>query len=133
MKGCKKGKNAQKLSLWKRNSIQDYVEHKAHGCGIHVSRICAAGTSKYAYDGSGIVKRDVCNHSLATFSSGKKYNCDLSASYNIGARYFIREIQKSLPATERSLLSAQVPEAERRTSCTLSTLHKVAAALRSAA
>ncbi len=133
MKGCKKGKNAQKLSLWKRNSIQDYVEHKAHRCGIHVSRICAAGTSKYAYDGSGIVKRDVFNHSLATFSSGKKYNCDLSASYNIGARYFIREIQKSLPATERSLLSAQVPEAERRTSCTLSTLHKVAAALRSAA
>jgi len=41
----------------------------------------------------------------------------LSASYNIGARYFIREILKPLPATERSLLEAKVPAVKRRTSC----------------
>ena len=37
--------------------------------------------------------------------------------YNIGARYFIREILKPLPATERSLLEAKVPAVKRRTSC----------------
>ena len=37
------GSKAQKLSMWKRNSIQDYVEHKAHRCGIRISRICAWG------------------------------------------------------------------------------------------
>ena len=41
----------------------------------------------------------------------------LSASYNIGARYFIREILKPLPATERSLLEAKVPAVKSRTSC----------------
>lgn len=49
-------------------------------------------------------------------------NCDLSASYNIGARYFIRELLKSLPATEESRVKAKVPDVGRRTSCTLSTL-----------
>ena len=49
--------------------------------------------------------------------------CDLSASYNIGARYFIRELLKSLPVTEASRVKAKVPDAGRRTSCTLSTLH----------
>ena len=36
--------------------------------------------------------RDRENHSLCAFQTGKRYNCDLSASYNIGARYFIREL-----------------------------------------
>ncbi len=46
-----------------------------------------------------------------------RYNCDLSASYNIGARYFIRELLKPLPETERSSLEAKVPAVKRRTSC----------------
>lgn len=41
------------------------------------------------------------NHSLCTFGPEKQYNCDLSASYNIGARYFIREFL-NLAGTERS-------------------------------
>ena len=68
---------------------------------------------------------------LCVFKSGKQYNCDLSASYNIGARYFIREIQKSLPETERSVVEAKVPDIQRRTSCTLSTLINLHAALSS--
>ena len=36
------------------------------------------------------------NRALAVFRSGKQYNADLNASYNIGARYFIREITKPL-------------------------------------
>jgi HD superfamily phosphodiesterase len=56
------------------------------------------------------------------FSTGKLYNCDLNASYNIGARYFIREITKSLPATVKQRLEAKVPSAVKRSTCTLSTL-----------
>ena len=60
-----------------------------------------------------------------TFQTGKRYNCDLSASYNIGARYFIRELLKPLPATERSLLEAKVPPLKRRTSCVYADLRKL--------
>ena len=123
------GSKAQKLSLWKRNSIQDYVEHTAHRCGIRISRVCAWGTSKLAFDGSGPLERDNDNRALATFQNGKRYNCDLSASYNIGARYFIRERIKTLPATARSSLEAKVPSVKRRTSCTLDTLLRLHVAL----
>lgn len=116
------GSKAQKLTMWKRNSVQDYVTQKAHRCGIRISRICAWGTSKLAFDGSGALKRDETNRALATFVSGKQYNCDLSASYNIGARYFVRELLKPLPAMVRSQLSANVPDAERRIQVTLATL-----------
>lgn len=123
------GSKAQKLSLWKRNYIQELTEHKAHRCGIRISRICAWGTSKLAYDGSGVLTRDENNRALATFQNGKRYNCDLNASYNIGARYFIREIIKPLPETVRSRLLAEVPAVGRRISCTLDTLLRVNAVL----
>lgn len=54
--------------------------------------------------------------------NGKVYNCDLSASYNIGSRYFIREILKSLPAKVRLELEAKVSQASKRSTCTWSTL-----------
>jgi hypothetical protein len=46
----------------------------------------------------------------------------LSASYNIGARYFIREVQKILPVKVWSDIVAKVPECQKRTQCTYSTL-----------
>ena len=49
----------------------------------------------------------------------------MSASYNIGARYFIREILKPLPETERSLLEAKVPAVKRRTSCVYTDLREL--------
>ena len=116
------GKKKQKLHLWRKQDIQKLCEHQAHRCGIHISRVSARNTSRLAYDGSGKVDRSTENHSLCRFTTGKCYHCDLSASYNIGARYFIRELLKSLPATEESRVKAKVPDAGRRTSCTLSTL-----------
>jgi len=98
------------------------VEHQAHRNGIRFSRINPNGTSKYAYDDSGLVVRSNENYSLCTFSNGKQYNCDLNASYNIGARYFIREILKPFSAMERSHLEAKVPSMAFRTKCTLATL-----------
>ena len=112
-----RGKNRQKLHLWKTQTVQKIVEHRAHRAGIRIARVCAGNTSRLAYDGSGEAVRDPGNRSLAVFQSGKQYNSDLSASYNIGARYYIREILKPVPETERSALAAEVPAVQRRTSC----------------
>ena len=117
MQGKISGKKKQKLHLWRKRDIQKRCEHQAHRKRMRVSRVCAWDTSRLAYDGSGRVSRDPKNHSLCVFQTGKRYNCDLSASYNIGARYFIRELLKPLPATERSLLEAKVPSVKRRISC----------------
>ena len=95
------------------------VELQAHRLGMRLSRVCAWGTSKYAFDGSGMVDRHsiyhfehgkkVYNYSLCTFQNGKIYNCDLSAAQNIGARFFLREYQKKgvtgFPSTPLRTLS----------------------------
>ena len=94
------------------------MERRLHDEGC----IQAWRTSKLAFDGSGVLNRDENNHALATFASGKRYNCDLSASYNIGARYFVRELLKPLPAMVKSKLTAKVPGAEFRIQTTLATL-----------
>lgn len=127
--GKKHGSKKQILQMWKKNTIQKIVEHKAHRNGIRVSHVCAWSTSKLAFDGSGVVFRgreaNLGTYELCKFSNGKIYNCDLSASYNIGARYFIREIQKILPAKVWSDIVAKVPECQKRTQCTYSTLLEI--------
>ena len=129
IKGKKRGAKKQKLQMWKKNTIQKIVENKAHRNGIRISRICAWNTSKLAFDGSGVVLRgreaNLDTYELCRFSNGKIYNCDLSASYNIGARYFIREAQKILPARVWSDIVAKVPECQKRTQCTYSTLLEI--------
>lgn len=120
----------QRLHHWRAQYIQAVVATKAHRLGMRISRVCAAGTSKYAFDGSGEVTRGINgNYSLCKFKTGKIYNCDLSASYNIGARYFVREIYKSLPETAKSRIAAKVPECAKRTTCTLATLINLVAGL----
>lgn len=127
--GKKRGSNKQKLALWKAQDVQNIVTVRAHMLGMRISRVNAWGTSKYAFDGSGTVTRDRGNYSMCTFASGKRYHADLSASYNIGARYFIREILKTLPERARLALEAKVPQAAKRSTCTLSTLISLYAAL----
>ena len=124
-----RGSKAYQIHMWRKNGIQAMVTQKAHRYGIRISHICAWGTSKLAYDGSGEVTRDKNNHALCTFTNNKHYNCDLNASYNIGARYFIRKILKPLPEKVGSQLQAKVPDVGRRTSCTLDTLLRLNAAL----
>ena len=92
-----------RLHTWRANRIQEMMEFKAHRHGMRISRVCAFNTSHLAYDGSGKVKRgtfvqngeEKYNYSICVFRNEKTYNCDLNASYNIGARYFIREFLKS--------------------------------------
>ena len=114
----------ERIHLWRKNDVQHRVELQAHRMGMRLSRVCAWGTSKYAFDGSGVVDRHsiyhyehgrkVYNYSLCTFQNGKIYNCDLSAAQNIGARFFLREYQ---------LLGAEgLPATPQRTLCTLRTL-----------
>ena len=125
----KSGSRNQKLHMWKKRYIQNITTSKAHRLGIRISTINPANTSKLAYDGSGYVKRHKDNYSLCTFQSGKEYNSDLNASYNIGARYFIREIEKTISVKKWSLLEAKVPLLGRRIQSTLSTLISLNVAL----
>ena len=120
----------QRLHMWKCRDIQSMVTCKAHRLGIRTSHVCAWNTSALAFDGSGKVERGIDhNHSICRFTTGKVYNCDLNASYNIGARYYIREILKTMPATAGLDISAKVPECSRRSTCTLSTLISLNAVL----
>ena len=133
--GKKRGSNKQRLHLWKSQDVQRMVTDKAHRLSMRVSYICAWGTSKLAFDGSGFVLRGkdagMKSYSVCKFPGGKIYNCDLSASYNIGSRYFVREILKSLPERTRLALEAKVPQAAKRSTCTLSTLISLNAELMS--
>ncbi|SDJ22585.1 transposase, IS605 OrfB family, central region [Alteribacillus bidgolensis] len=108
-----------KLRYWRKKSIQNKVEEMAHYLGIRISRVNARNTSALAFDGSGKVKRND-KKDLATFTTGKVYHADLSASYNIGARYFIRSYQKSISEKKWLSLQAKVPELAKRTQQTLS-------------
>ena len=105
----KRGSRKQKLALWRHRDTQKTAESLAHKYGMRISHVNAWNTSKLAYDGSGNVKRgkavkEGTSYSMCQFESGKMYNCDLNASYNIGARYFIRELYNESPD-----LMAKVP------------------------
>ena len=135
--GRKRGSKKQKLALWKARYVQSVVTTKAHRLGIRISRVNAWNTSRLAYDGSGVVERgrylqngiEKHNYSVCVFKTGKVYNCDLNASYNIAARYIIRELLKSLSATVRLDTEAKVPQCTKRSTCTLSTLFSLNAVL----
>ena len=135
--GKKKGKGKQKLALWRKQEIQKIVEHKAHILGIRISHICAWNTSKLAFDGSGKVERgtyiqngvEKYNYSICTFPNGKQYHCDLNASYNIGARYFIRELLKSDSVMRRLPSQTKDSDYGTGTTRTLSTLIRLNADL----
>ena len=129
LKGRKRGSKRWRLHHWRAQYVQKMVESKAHRAKMRVSRVCAWGTSRLAFDGSGRVTRDADNYSLCTFATGKRYHADLNAALNIGARYFIRERFKSLPETVRQALSAKVPEVLRRSTCTLCSLFRFCAEL----
>ena len=105
------------------------VEHKAHRQGMRIRHICAWGTSRLAFDGSGRVLRGreagFCSYSLCQFPNGKVYNCDLNASYNIGARYWLRTIKNKLTEEQISELVEKVPTFSKATTWTLDTLKKV--------
>lgn len=123
-----KGRNVVKRAhFWRYKRIYQVLTQKAHQHGLRVVRVNARHTSRLAFDGSGWSKRgrEITSdtpYSLMQFSTGKIYNADLNASYNIGARYFIRALFKTVTATQRLVLEAKVPQVTKRSTCTLSHL-----------
>lgn len=113
-----------KLQYWAKCKIQDIAYGKAHSLGIRCSKVLARGTSMYAYDGSGKLERSP-RKDMAIFANNKTYHADLSASYNIASRYFIRAILKPLSEMARLQLEAKVPLLADRTHHTLSSLIKL--------
>ena len=103
----------EKLQYWRARTLINRIKYQAQLHGIRVSTINPNGTSKYAYDGSGEVKRSKTNYSLCEFNStiegqrGKQYNADLNASYNIGARYFLRYLREKYSTQPQ--VQAKVP------------------------
>ena len=110
-----------RLHRWRKIAIYNKAYEMAHRNGIRVSTVNPNGTSKYAYDGSGLVERDNDNYSICKFVNGKTYNCDLSASYNIAARYYIRETLKPLDVNSRSELETKASLALSGTKLTYNT------------
>ena len=123
-----KGKHAVKRAhFWRYKRVYAVLGMAAHRHGLRISRVSARNTSKLAFDGSGIVKRGEkiskdTPYSIVQFTSGKFYNADLNASYNIGARYWIRQLLKPVSETKRLVLEAKVPQVAKRSACTLSHL-----------
>lgn len=123
-----RGSYKEKLHLWRKRGTINRLSHMAHLHGLRYSTVCAINTSKFAFDGSGIVTRGrdagFKNSKMCKFTSGKEYNCDLSASYNIAARYFIREKIKPFEdkQIQRLRLEAKCPLALNGTSNVYSTL-----------
>ena len=123
-----KGKNVVKRAhFWRYKRIYKVLSQKAHRYGLRIARVNARYTSRLAFDGSGWSKRG-CEitsetpYSLIQFATGKIYNADLNASYNIGARYFICHLLKTVTVTQRLALEAKVPQVAKRSTCTLSHL-----------
>lgn len=76
----------QRFHRFQHRMLINCLALKAEELGIRMLEVYARGTSRYAYDGSGKVKRSTKNAQLATFSTGKQYNADLNGALNIAAR-----------------------------------------------
>lgn len=130
-----KGKNILKRAhFWRYKRIYKVLAQKAHQYGLRIARVNARYTSRLAFDGSGWSKRGReiapgTPYSTIQFATGKFYNVDLNASYNIDARFFIRHLLKTVTVTQRLALEAKVPQVAKRSTCTLSDLINLRSAL----
>jgi IS605 OrfB family transposase len=95
-KGGKHGSlQKQRFHQWCKDRIVELATQKFTELGGKIVKVNAKYTSAYAFDGSGLVKRSNKKYSQATFRNGKQYNADLSASYNIAARYWYAVLTNS--------------------------------------
>ncbi|MEL6579623.1 MAG: transposase [Cyanobacteria bacterium J06621_12] len=99
----------QRFHGWLHRQVVNLTEMKWSELGGKVVFVNPRGTSSNAYDGSGKLKRSSKSYEQAVFSSGKKYNCDLSASYNIGARFILKLLGGNSPQDEQGKSSCSSP------------------------
>ncbi|MGK7925219.1 MAG: IS200/IS605 family accessory protein TnpB-related protein [Spirulina sp.] len=121
-KGGKKRSNLkQKFHGWLHRWLVQLTTEKFAELGGKVELVYPRGTSSWAYDGSGQVKRSKTNYANAQFASGKCYNADLNGSQNIGARYWAWKL-KLAQRNGRQLSGGKSSPDKRRMPVTLSTL-----------
>lgn len=113
----------QRFHGWLHRQLVERITLRAEEEGLRIWSVNPAGTSKYAFDGSGQVKREKGNAALATFPSGKAYNADLNAAYNIGAKYWYFQLTHG---NKRGPVLGRSPQAGSRTPITLSSLWQLA-------
>lgn len=118
--GKRKSSLKQRFHGWVKSAIADRLEQLGQEYGIKIVAVYARGTSSTAYDGTGKVKRDKDNYALGTFFTGKRYAIDLSASYNIAARYIAHKLK--LATKGGKLLVSQSSDSKPRSWASLSTL-----------
>ena len=88
--GRKRSNLKMRFHTWFKSMLSERVEAKAIERGIRTSYVYARNTSSYAFDGSGKVSRDKDNYANAKFVTGKYYNADLNAAYNIATRGIVK-------------------------------------------
>ena len=122
--GAKRSTMKQKFHTWLHRKLVKQTQASCEEKGMRVVFVSPRGTSAWAYDGSGKVKRDKTNASLCVFANGKRYNADLNASYNIGARYFWRKknVSSPLPGNGRGCVSGKSSRTQQRAPVVLSSL-----------
>lgn len=120
--GRKKSTLRQRFHGWLHCQLVERISLRAEE-GLSIWTVHPAGTSKYAYDGSGRVSRAKDNAALAIFSSGKTYNADLNAAYNIGARYWYFKLTHG---NKRGPVPGKSSRLGSRTPITLSSLWQLA-------
>jgi putative transposase len=118
--GKRKSSLKQRFHGWVKSAIADRLEQLGQEYGVKIVSVYARGTSSTAYDGTGKVKRDQDNYALGSFSTKKRYSIDLSASYNIAARYIAYKLK--LATKHGKLLVSQSSDSKPRSWVSLSSL-----------
>lgn len=116
----------QKFHLWCHRQIVLLIKQRWAELGGTVKQVNPKYTSAYAFDGSGKVRRSKYNYSLARFSTGKQYNADLNAAYNIGARYWYCSLVGD--KTFSRVFDSKSSDGTLRTPVTLGTLRRLTVA-----
>ncbi len=91
----------QRFHSWLHRATVRQAEASCEEIGLRLALVHPRGTSAWAYDGSGKVVRHRHAYGRCRFANGKEYDADLSASYNIGARWFVREEARARRKAER--------------------------------
>lgn len=119
--GKKRSTLKQRFHGWLHRLLVQLTENKLVEVGGKVELVYPRGTSSWAYDGSGQLKRSKDNYALAAFQNGKRYNADLNGSQNIAARYWAYKLKLAY-RNGRQLLSSKSSGSKSRMPITLSHL-----------
>jgi IS605 OrfB family transposase len=102
-------KKRHRFHRFQHRLFVNYLQMQCEEWGIRVMNVYPRGTSRWAFDGSGIVKRNTKNVQLAVFANQKQFNADLNAAYNIAARGIAAIIKLVVPRLNKSADTGKSP------------------------